>query len=51
MCPAVPCLQLGTAAIRILAVHAQDLTHKEMNITIIRDSEKNHIRNAVCEAS
>ena len=31
---------LGMAAIHILAVHAQELTHKEINITIIRDSEK-----------
>ena len=51
VCPDALCLQLGTAAIHILAVHAQDSTHKEINITIIRDSEKNHIRNAVCEAS
>ena len=38
-------------SIHILAVHAQDLTHKEINITIILDSDKNHILNAVCEAS
>ena len=51
VCPVASCLQLGTAAIHILAVHAQDLTHKEINITIILDSDKNHILNAVCEAS
>ena len=51
VCPVAPCLQLGTAAIHILAVHEQDLTHKEINITIMRDSDKNHILNAVCEAS
>ena len=51
VCPDALCLQLGTAAIHILAVHEQDLTHKEINITIMRDSDKNHILNAVCEAS
>ena len=51
MCLVAPCLQLGTAAIHILAVHAQDSTHKEINITIIRDSDKKNILNAVCEAS
>ena len=50
-CPDALCLQLGTAAIHILVVHAQDLTNKEINITIIRDSDNNHILNAVCEAS
>ena len=39
VCPDALCLQLGTAAIHILAVHANDLEHKEISIAITRDSQ------------
>ena len=40
-CPDALCLQLGTAAIHILAVHAKDLTQMEISIAIIRDFKNN----------
>ena len=41
VCPDALCLQLGTAAIHILAVHAKDLTQMEISIAIIRDFKNN----------